>query len=136
LLAGCARGGLDALEAEHSRLIEGGASVASTVPLDRCRQPQEPDARRWDYVLALREGSRGLAVEVHHAAASKVEVLIAKRAWAVELLRRECPALHVEAWCWVASPETGAILFTRHHPLARKLAEAGITFPVRRLRLP
>src|SRR5580700_3381837 len=85
VLARCARAGLDALEAEHKEIIVGGAHIACGVALDRCRQPHEPDANRWDYVFTVRghdpDLADAIAVEVHHADAGEVSVMIAKKSW-------------------------------------------------------
>jgi len=50
-LATCAHLGLDVLETEHKPIVLGGANIGCGVPLDRCRQMQEPNACRWDYVF-------------------------------------------------------------------------------------
>lgn len=61
--------------------------------------------------------------------------MIAKKDWALSVLRQRCPELAVTSWHWVASP-AGEILFQPQHPAARQLAEAGILFPRRRVTLP
>lgn len=134
-LADCARPGLTTLEAEHKPLIDGGAQIACGVALDRCRREQEPNAARWDYVFTLRDEVTALAIEVHHAAATEVDPMIAKMTWARDLLGRECPSIRVSAWIWLAAP-SGEIFFLRQSPSARRLADAGIQFPVKRIDLP
>jgi hypothetical protein len=134
-LVGCARAGLEALESEHKPLVTGGARIGCGVPLDRCRQPHEEGARRWDYVFVIRDTNSALGVEVHHAAAEEVAIMIEKKRWAENLLSVHTPRIKVEAWCWVAAPN-GEIFFPRQHPLAWKLADAGISYPVKQLSLP
>lgn len=129
LLIGCSRGGLEALERDHRRLVVGDAAVGCSIDLDACLRSAEPDAHRWDYVLVLRRDDQpGVAMEVHHAASKEVEVLIEKKAWASELLERETPTLDVRSWHWIIPPDSDA-LFTRQSPEARRLAEHGIEFP-------
>lgn len=134
-LAGCARPGLDVLEAEHKVLITTAGKIACGVALDRCREQQEPTANRWDYVFTLREGNKSFAIEVHHAAADQADNMIAKKRWAEQLIASRCPNLECESWIWVA-PLAGSILFDRLHPTTRLLAEAKITYPIKRCPLP
>jgi hypothetical protein len=136
VLVGCARPGLQVLEAADREVILGGETIGCGVPLDRCRQPHETDADRWDYLFTERDTTRGHAVEVHHAASSEVEKMIAKKKWATALLASECPHLQVVAWAWIASPPNGEILFSRGGPPALRLAQEGIDFPARRIFLP
>jgi hypothetical protein len=134
-LAGSARPGLDALEAEHKPIVTGGSTIGCGVALDRARQAAEPAASRWDYIFSQRDSDEGLGIEVHHAASTEVEVMIAKKAWAQGLLSRECAKLAIRGWLWLAAPG-GDVLFLRQHPLARRLSEAGIGFPRRSVHLP
>jgi hypothetical protein len=126
---------MGALEADHQPLVRGGNRVGCGVPLDRCRQPHEGGVERWDYVFVLRDSDDAVGVEVHHADANQVDVMIGKRDWAERLLGTECRDLSVVRWLWVASA-SGTILFTPQHYLARRLAEAGIEFPRRFVELP
>lgn len=135
-LVGCARPGLAVLEHSHSAIVTAGPLTACGVPLDRCRQPHEPDASRWDYVFALRNGDVAVGVEVHHADANEVDVMIAKKKWAERLLAAECPTLRVERWIWLAAPPNGEVMLLPQHPMAKRLAEAQIEFPKARHRLP
>ena len=133
ILVGCARAGLGALEAEHKSLITAGPQTACGVDLDRCRKSHEPESNRWDYVFTFRQDDRGVAVEVHQARPSDVDEMIAKKNWAKNLLDTACPNLKIAAWIWVAS---GEILMLRQEPLARKLVDAGISFPTAKCDLP
>src|SRR2546422_6181999 len=82
VLVGCAQAGLEVLAAADRSVVVGGSSVACGVALDRCRQPSEPYAPRWDYVFTKRDTDEAWGIEVHHADADEIEVMIAKRAWA------------------------------------------------------
>lgn len=136
ILVGCARAGLDCLEAVHKAIISGGSQIGCGVHLDLCRQPHEPESPRWDYVFTFRTGNKAIGVEVHHAAADQVDMMIAKKEWAMKLLADQCDQLAVLAWIWVAAPPDAEILFSRQHPATFRLAEAGISFPVGRCPLP
>jgi hypothetical protein len=136
-LARCARAGLEVLEAGHRTIITSAGQVACGVAIDRCLQPQHPDERRWDYVFTFRTGDVGVAIEVHHADADQVRVLIEKKQWTERLLATLCPDLSIALpWIWVASPPDSVILFDQLHPANRQLADAGISFPMRRCPLP
>jgi hypothetical protein len=87
-------------------------------------------------VFTFRDDDAGVGVEVHHADANEVDVVIAKMRWAREALASRCPRVAIHAWIWVAAPPDGAVFFPRLHPWARRLAEAGILFPTRAARLP
>lgn len=130
ILGGCARSGADALQAVHRDLIEERRNrIGCSVNMDSCRAAAEPNANRWDYVLALQSAPmRGVAVEIHHAAAEEVPVVIAKRDWAQGLLAAQCPAFEVLRWVWLI-PAGSQALFLRNSPAARALAEAGFWFP-------
>jgi hypothetical protein len=74
-------------------------------------------------------------MEVHHAAATEVSVMIKKKAWAEALLRRECPQLAVTSWKWIV-PKGQAPFFTPNDPRAKALYAAGIEFPKSSLIVP
>ena len=124
------------LEAAHRTVVLDGRQIGCGVALDRCRQPREKDAHRWDYVFTHRDTDQAYAIEVHHAAADQVKSVISKKRWAEQLLAARCPELQFESWVWIASPPEGAILFPRLHPAARLLADAGIGYPVKQYVLP
>jgi hypothetical protein len=75
----CARAGLEVLESNHKSVVVGGSRIACGVALDRCLQPHEPHAHRWDYVFTLRDSDDAIGVEVHYAAADQIDIMIAKR---------------------------------------------------------
>ena len=134
-LARWARAGLAVLEKNHKKTIRSGNDIACGVPLDRCRRAEEPHVHRWDYVFVRRDFETAIAIEVHHASADEAETMIQKKAWAETLLATYCPAVEVALWLWVAAPG-GDILFSRQHPVTRRLADAGIAFPMHEVELP
>jgi hypothetical protein len=135
-LAACARPGLESLETGHKAVVVSDGKIGCGVALDRCRQPREPNAHRWDYVFVVRDTDSAIGVEVHHTDPNEVDVMIAKKKWAEALLAEQCPDITVEHWLWIASPPASEIFLLRQHPYARKLAEAGIAFPITVGRLP
>lgn len=60
--------------------------------------------------------------------------MIRKKAWAIDMLARECPGLAVEAWYWIV-PKGQEPFFTPDDPKAFALYHAGIQFPIPTLRL-
>ncbi len=135
VLAGCSRNGMTGLEAAHQVLVLQSEKVVCSVNLDACRLAAEPEAPRWDYVLVIGSGDgMGIGLDVHPAAATQVQSMVNKKNWADALLHRECENLRVKAWAWVV-PNGDEPLFTPNHPQARVLAEAGISFPARALKI-
>lgn len=135
-LVACARPGLEVLETSHKPVVLSDGLIGCGVALDRCRQAREPSAHRWDYVFIVRDTDSAVGVEVHHTDPNEVDVMIAKKKWAEALLAAQCPHVTVRHWLWIASPPASEIFLLRQHPYARKLAEAGIEFPLTMCRLP
>ena len=125
---------MGALRREHAVLIANGDHVGCSIDLDACRRTHEPNARRWDYVLVIRDRERsGVGMEVHPAALSEIGAMIAKKAWALDLLARECVRLDVREWHWIIPPAGDAPSFRPGSPEARRIADAGLGFPRRGL---
>lgn len=101
--------------------------IADSLDLDGATKPLHPDKHRWDYLLGTNHSERPiLAVEVHPARSSEVDVLIKKKRNAETVLASELTADHrVRRWLWLAS---GRSSFTSTGPEARRLAAAGIRF--------
>lgn len=133
-LAGGAHPGLGALKAEHRPRIRAETVASCSIDLDRHRQPVEPDVDRWDYVITLRDSDAAIAIEPHPAVASEVDGVIRKKEWAEALLASHAPAITVQKWVWLTGSDQEPY-FARTHPAARRLADAGITFPLVRVDL-
>jgi hypothetical protein len=131
-LAGSTRAGLAALQQHHRERVQLEQEAGCSVALDACREPHEPNADRWDYVVTLRDTDHGLGIEPHPAYADQVQEIVRKKQWAEQLLRREAPTLQVQAWIWLtgADEEPG---FTPAGPLLRLLSAEGIKGPRRRV---
>lgn len=133
-LAGCARAGLGALRAEHRTRIKAEAVASCSVDLEACRKPHEPNADYWDYIITLRNSDAAIAIEPHPAAADQADELIRKKSWAMALLQREAPTLRVVKWIWLTG-SSAEPYFSRNYPAVRRLADAGIEFPLVALNL-
>lgn len=131
-LAGCARGGLDALAARHRDrvpLLE--STAACSVDLDHCG-PATPDVKRWDYVISLLDSDDGIAIEPHHATQDEIERMIEKKVSAMAMLAEGAPTLRVLKWIWLTGSDEEPY-FSNAGSAKARLAEAGISFPTRRL---
>lgn len=136
VISRCAHAGVGAIQADHQTLINGLNRIVCSVNLDACRRSAEPNESRWDYIMIAKHGTGpGLALEVHHAVADEVTLMIRKKAWALALLARECPRLVVQTWSWVV-PKGQEPFFTPDDPQAFKLYDAGIQFPAPSLTVP
>ena len=122
--------GLRAVSSAHHRLIEDPARYACSVDLDGALHEAEPNAPRWDYILARRDRT-SVGMEVHPAKASEVALIIAKKEWAQAKVSVHCQ-LRIDRWYWVR-PAGSPLQFTLLSPKARLLAQSRIHFPVSRL---
>ncbi len=129
-IAAGVRDGLRAVTSAHHALFVRPATYACSVDLDATLRESEPNASRWDYVVARRDGTT-VGVEVHPAKASEVDVVVAKKRWAEQRLLSFC-ALRVNRWYWVR-PARSQLQFTPLSPKARSLAMNGVQFPVARV---
>ena len=129
------RAGLNAIGPEHRPRIVAESVASCSVNLEACRKVHEPSGvNLWDYVFTLRGGDDAVAVEPHHAAPDQVDEMIRKKRWAHDLLHAEAPTIRVAKWIWMTGSDAEPY-FSRNHPAARALADAGITFPLVRLKL-
>lgn len=127
--------GKQALERVDRQRVEtdGTSSLECSLHLDKHMEREEPNSRRWDYLLVVRGASqRAVAVEVHPATASEVRAVLEKREWAVRLLGRRCSGLQIagDDWHWVAS---GKVFLRSTDPQSRLLRQSGLGWPRERL---
>ncbi len=108
--------GIQALRPIHRRLVETPEVYECSLDLDKARKRAEPNATRWDYALATNR--LFVAMEIHPAKASEVNVMIRKKQWAESLLPS---AIRVARWNWIV-PHRSRIHFTLLSPEARRLA--------------
>jgi hypothetical protein len=117
-LAPAVRPGLRAVTTAHHALFADPGAFECSADLDTVRQPLEPNAPRWDYILVRSDGPV-VGAEVHAAKASEVNRVIAKKRWAERIV--EGCGVRVDRWYWVRPPGS-RVQFTRLSPKARSLA--------------
>lgn len=122
--------GKRAIAGSHKGLVPNSTYRSADIDQDlSARYPADP---RWDYVLERRDRTRA-AVEVHGARESQVRVLIAKKQWAVRVLRAHGDGAPLpDRWYWLL-PAGSRMGITHNGPGARLLSENGIAFPARRV---
>jgi hypothetical protein len=108
--------------------------VKSSVNLDDSYRKEHATANRWDYLLVRTRPKTSDAVEIHQGRESEIQVLIAKKAWAEVIIRRDCAAAGAITWHWILPPGSPCRM-SQSSPASRRLALAGISFPRRVLRL-
>tara|TARA_R110001583_G_scaffold177452_4_gene332684 strand:- start:307 stop:750 length:444 start_codon:yes stop_codon:yes gene_type:complete len=111
------------IKLENSRLCHGSADIDSSLAA------QQPQASRWDYVIAHNQKLH--FVEIHPAHTSEVSQIKKKKDWLIAWLNSaELGTLDVNRrFHWVAS---GKIAITRNSKQARAAAQMGLV-PVRQL---
>lgn len=134
--------GKQALRGAHRELVEcwNPYRFSGSIDLDTALSRTHSQAPRWDYGLRITrgEGEAAIWVEVHTATTGEVKRVLEKLAWLKNWLRDEAPALHslsreqaFGTYHWV-STEAGTHI-PANSPQARRLAQAGLLLPRRRL---
>jgi len=109
--------------------------ISGSLNLDAAVAELYPNAPRWDYGIGIKktEGSdKAIWVEVHPADANQVQKMIDKLGWLKNWLNNRARDLMTITendvpYVWVAS---GHVSFQRASPQAKRLALAGIRFPM------
>lgn len=112
------------VNAHNPRLLGG------SIDLDECLKSLEPNANRWDYIIAYNEVS--YCLEIHPATDGEVKTILKKAAWLNNFLQTNIPTLNKKPYHWIASGKIGILPTSRK---AKILAQNGITFPKSRLDL-
>lgn len=144
------KGGLTALgnhsnkiECADSRKLTGSIDIDSALATD----PAYAQANRWDYGFGFKESVNAQSeiavwVEVHTASTSEVSTMIKKRDWLRQYLVDHCETLWnmtvsgsrtVRQFHWIASKDVHIL---KGSPQARRLAQSGIEWPQKKLKLP
>lgn len=130
---GVYRKGLQALKAADRSLINLGnpRHCLGSADIDASLAVQQPQASRWDYVIAHEQTLH--FVEVHPAYTSEVSQVIKKKEWLLAWMKNaEVGNLDVpRRFHWLAS---GKVAITRNSKQARAAAQMGL-MPVRQLEL-
>lgn len=124
--------GKRALRTNHRPLVSG--NPTRSVDLDEQLASRHPDRPRWDYVVETTRSRlrQGAGIEVHDGNPGQVDVMIAKKRWAVDVLAELEPDLVVTRWHWVVPPDS-RFAFPPTDRRARKLAQAGVERPSRHI---
>jgi hypothetical protein len=141
--------GKQALKREHRELITcvDDARITGSLDLDSAlaAMPQYAQSNRWDYGVGHRLANGhecAIWVEVHSASTGEVGTVLRKLSWLKGYLVQECQTLwgmtirqdrKTKAFVWLAS---GSVHINRNSPQARRLAQAGLDWPQKVLRLP
>jgi predicted PhzF superfamily epimerase YddE/YHI9 len=125
--------GVGALSKQDVRLIKEPERprVGDSLNLDEATRDEHPEDPRWDYLLSVPDQSQIVAMEPHSARQSEVSVVIAKKKWAIAVLRDHFGPRHAVArWLWVSS---GTVGFSRMDRERRRLDQHGIEFVGRKV---
>ena len=133
------RDGLQALKRTHRSQVVCGDSrkLAGSVNLDDSLAESHVDDPRWDYGLAVStEAHRDNVfwLEVHPATPGDVKTVLQELNWLLEWLHATAPLLNAlpRESVWVAS---GSVGIPANSPQRRRIAQAGIRFAGKVLRL-
>jgi hypothetical protein len=123
--------GKEAVKKEHRDKIRvrNSRCLAGSMDIDKACQKSEHDAYRWDYLAAIKKNhSENLAlIEIHGAAkSSEVGIVIKKKEWLLQWLKKSKLAGFKKAFIWLS---TGGTKITAQSKYARQLAHSGISFP-------
>jgi hypothetical protein len=107
--------------------------VACSLNLDSWGEADFPNDNRWDYLLVASRGA-GHGVEVHPGSLRETSSIVAKKSWAAQRLEERAPTVGIAAWHWLV-PSGAGFFFPATTAEARRLAQAGVQRPKRRLDL-
>jgi len=132
-IRGHLKSGLKALrKGDRSRVSCDGRRLRGSIDIDNALRDLYPNDARWDYAVGVHQSHQDFVVwlEMHPASSLHVDEVLSKMRWLSQWLGTSAPELRglPRRLCWVA---TGRIPFSRGSPQARKLAQAGLRFPVK-----
>lgn len=132
----CLQPGLRALGGNSTVVVPANSrDCQGSVDLDSCLQHRHPNAARWDYLIGY--AGRAYFIEVHPATTRNVGEVINKLRWLKNWLESTGAALKPirgeQPYRWVARGKVAILPRSRQ---ARRLAEAGLSLPKRRVHLP
>lgn len=136
VLASRVKEGLNGLSRSHRLLLAepDRTRISDSLDLDSALRQSAPADNRWDYLICIKDRKEIVGVEPHSARESELSVVIAKKRSAEVRLREEfAPGHAVAAWYWVTE---GKNHFTKTERVTKVLAQSGIEFRGRLLRLP
>ncbi|MGC2530116.1 MAG: hypothetical protein WA639_20400 [Candidatus Acidiferrum sp.] len=121
------------INAEDTRLLTGSADV------DGALREHQPNAHRWDFAIAYLHSNRQQDcvywVEMHTAIDKEVKVVLAKLNWLRTWLATDGKLLNKfeRDFIWVSS---GATSFTNTAPKVKLIAQYGLQYKAKVLRIP
>jgi len=121
------------IDAEDTRLLNGSADV------DGALQQHQPHAHRWDFAIAYRHSNRQKDcvywVEMHTAIDKEVKVVLDKLHWLRAWLAADGKLLSQfeRDFVWISS---GATSFTSTAPKVKLIAQHGLQYKAKVLRIP
>jgi hypothetical protein len=114
----------------ESRLLRG------SVDVDAALRDAFPNAARWDYAIGIKRNAHDSVVwlEVHPASSRHIDDVLNKLRWLKQWLGTSAKELDrlPRRFCWVT---TSTVSFNSASPQARRIAEAGLRFPVKHVDL-
>ena len=128
------KSGLKALRnMDRGRVSCDGRRLRGSVDIDGALRRFHPNAPRWDYAVGFGKARQQDSVawlEVHPASSLHIGEVLRKLHWLKLWLTNEASELNrlPLCFCWIA---TGTISFGRGSPQARRIAQAGLRFPVK-----
>ena len=132
------KSGLKALRSsDRNRISCDGLRLPGSVDIDTALRDLHPNDARWDYAVGVanpRQPDSAAWLEVHPASSLHVDEVLAKLRWLKQWLESGAPELDQlpRRFCWIA---TGAVSFDRGSRQAKRMAQAGLRFPVKHVDL-
>jgi hypothetical protein len=125
--------GLGAIKNEHRSQFKAKNThnLEGSMDIDKARQPKEPHAFRWDYlVVVLKNDKENLAlIEVHGAVKpGEIEVMNNKKKWLLRWLSDTGLHDFPKSLIWVS---TAGIKITPQSIYGKRVVKAGLPFPKR-----
>jgi len=108
-------------------------NIEGSVSLDNCLAKSYPDDSRWDYFLCC--DNKVYFLEVHPACTGDIDTMLNKLTWLKSWLQSHAKAIDSmkakkQPFRWIA---TSGIHILNNSNQARKLAQSGLSFPVKHL---
>lgn len=122
---------------DRQKVDRGGRRLTGSVNVDAALRSSHPNAARWDYGIGIARPHKPDCVvwlEVHPASSTHIKTVLRKLDWLRTWLGKYALPLQQlpAAYIWVS---TGSVAMTRNSPQFRRLAQAGLHFRPRVVRL-
>ncbi|MBD3377880.1 hypothetical protein GF406_22820 [candidate division KSB1 bacterium] len=133
--------GLQALKKKDRARIESANTfdLKGSVDIDTSLKKCEPNASRWDYVIAYKHSNRNREhlywVEIHPSGDSEINVVLNKLEWLKNWLDRQGKRLVVFQADFIWIPTSGTT-FTRNAKQMKILAQKGLIYKGAGLKIP